>query len=1548
MNLNVPLPTELHTSLVYVDWVRAHDPGAEPAALAVVDAIHETIPFAYEKPGRFVEGMRRRARQLPPAHLPWFWDMVAHRLCATNVRYAGRAFALARKAEREHRLPVDADWYRANVLLLARRGALPAQELSDHQRRLGESLEPAEAHEEYVRVLTAWAASPGELPADLARRVRASARSAGLGTEEDARVLARLVGEARGKAVPDALLDAVAGLLAEHPQDDAVNAALVEVFPDSRGDAASWLRLLLTSGAADAVAAGRVTPEGGLAAWLGRYTRMYSHGRRGGGVARQPMPRELFDLVARFAPRLRAAEVPVRLHEDRYRYPGLDADLLDVCLAEGIAVEDPGEAVRLEFWGARSRRDLKSLAADPVFGPRLEGTVHAGLRGGGTAITRLPENAGIAAEVHSRIEGLLGTLRGGGVAAADEAVDELASLLDRPTTTALDGIEEALAGLDLTGPLARALRAGLPEELGWAALEEVLAGFEPDGVRGVTCTWPVLTVYGRDRAVAVDHAGVRASCAFRVPEDATMHVVHFAGGRFLVSWTAEEQNTSGHHAFWTDRPEEVFRPERQIGLRPFDGLIDGGFGFQFESADGGGRHDGGRVLRPGDRDGIDNHELQMSDGVRFWSNDVYGDDWRRVDPVTGERAGGRELPELPEFHRTGEVPPGRALFQDSLTFAALPEGAPASPLGQDGRLVGCRVLYRTPYAGPSPTDFLLEGVDGRQGRFRSAEPGRHPWGVVRMPAGGEDAVLVEPVNVRVHAVEDGSLLWEAHGFPATRRHQWRKPSGHSVGPVPPPAYWHFLTPRDEASSKALRGIGDAAVRALLDAAVAEGAAGSGDGVRAAAARVLPEVTEPRVVDGVVRVALLAADVLRRRRELSRRVGIMRSGPVVTLPSPVPDTVLAPALYGLLPELRPYEAHVARPQPATLTAVAADGRHLRGEIDDETRRLAVPAPPVEWAALVGGIDAVAWRAAVGTTPAEERAALAALLEIWSGQPFAERGGRWRTGRAPGAELAACRAAGRALADGAERGGTARFLQRAEDPEPAGAEEAETFAVDRDDTVRLPRLLELVERHGPLPLVAEAVDAFARRTGVRIPVATLVIAGLPRRERYDEDKKMLRAKPYKATKAVADEYVSLWHRLGPAGRRAVLAAGVPEDPAELWADGGTTAAAERMAEVWARLLGAKPYVAEDVAEGLEADLGFTPGWAEALATGGTPTGEAYDGGAPGGVARQVLVGAPNGGFALHYTGADGTPVREVRREPHTELGSLVAWAFSERPVGDPAVAGAVGLHGRLRALLDAPETLVPLGWSRELGAAAPGHAAFAPYEGGVLPCPRPMWREDTEPSTAYDDGLFVVAAPHGGVFLRPSRLAEPERLERAERLCGELGASGVWKDLLRFRDVYAGGLDRMAARAAATPVPRGGYEANPLLSVEELVADVAAGLGVGEEAAALYLQLLTLARPTDRAVRRWNGWTAARHKAVQEELAATGAVVTDKRARAGRTVFLPGAWTAPKAPHLPLESAKAALYRSAAANGTSVWGPLLALLPPLPLHELFAQAWEESRT
>ncbi|WP_326766836.1 hypothetical protein OG978_21885 [Streptomyces sp. NBC_01591] len=1224
----VPLPANHRISETYADWARARVPGAEAGARDVLEQADRGRYRSWEKPGRFVDEAGRLARGLPAAHLPWFWDTIGHWMLETHRRSAARAYANARAAERTHELPVDPDWRWANLQLFARFGALPATELGGAPAWLAEVFEPGDAHREFVRLLAVWAASPGELPADLARRVRDSARAAGLGADEEARVLGEALASARGKAVPDRLFDAALGPLAAHSPADDRAAALLDLFPESKNDAAAWLRLLLGCGVADAAAVGRIAPEGGLGEWLRRYATQYSHRTvAGGGVTRQAMPAELFDLVARFAPLLKEDGTPVRLHEDRYRWPHLDADLLDVCLAEGIPVHDPGPTISLEFWDKDAQRDLRALAADPVFGSRLEGTVHAGLRsGGGSAISRLPHNPGIAAEVHGRIEKLLDSLRGGGLAAADEAVDELHGLLDRPTAIVLDGIEEALDAVDLTGPLARALRAGLPEELGWTALEEALAEFRPDETVYTTCTWPVLTVYGETRAFAVDHAGRRGEHTLELPEGAAHPTVHWVGGQFLVAWTGSGDENGISTAYWSDSPADTFEPEQSYGLRPYGGSIQGGLGYQFQTPDGGGRFDGESVLRPGDTAGIGHRDYQMYDGRDFWSTEVFSEDrggreWARLDPATGVPTADRTLP---DFHRPDSFPDGTRPFPDHRILAELPPGAPPSPLGQDGRLTGCRVNYHTPYAGPSPREFVLESADGRTASYRTTVWGRRPWGILALPAGGEDAVVVGSTTVRCHAAEDNSLLWQVRGFAGSRhRGPVRATLGEQAGPVPPPAFWHFLTPRDEPSSRALRAVPDEAVRELLRSGVEDA---------------LPGVTDPRIRQGVARAAQLAADVLRRRQELSHRVAVMRSGPVVELPDPEPDTRLVPALHGLLAQLRGYEERPPQPQPALLTAVAADGRYLRGEIDDEVRVLALPAPPSEWAVLTGRIDAVAWRAAVAATPGEHRQALTALLDVWSRQPFAEPGTTWRTGRAPEPGIAELRSSGALVASGPVRSDLAPFLQRSADPAPAGAEECETRTVAADETIRLPRLLAVLAERGPLPVPEEAVDLFRWRTGVPRAIAALVLDGFAGSDDYAAHLKLCRAKPYKADRTTVYAYDELKGRLGLAGRHAVLAAAVPADPADLWAPGGMTAAADRMAAEWSDRLAITPYTDDGShAAALAKDHGLPETWATALLTG-------------------RLAEAP-------------LDTEEIRSAV-----TALTWAFSERPVGDPVAEGA----------------------------------------------------------------------------------------------------------------------------------------------------------------------------------------------------------------------------------------------------------------------------------
>ncbi|SPF00152.1 hypothetical protein [Streptomyces sp. MA5143a] len=1566
-----------HASTTYADWAAAHDPAAAAAARESIEDMRTQLGRTWTKPGRFVDAMAARARRLPPAHLPWFWDTVGHRLIGYGSRPGGRAYAAARAAEAEHGLPVDPGYRRANALLFAAGGVMPAKEFGAHQRFLAETFPPADAHTALEDFLLAWANSPADLPADLVRRVRASAKAAGHGDDDVARAVGAILSVARKKTVPDSLLAAAEPILTAHPPTDTIASGLVEIFPQGVTDGGAWLRLLIGCGATEAMASGRVVPEGGPHHWVGHFTHMYQYAEQsGGGVARQPLPVEFLDLVGRLGPRLRAEGGPVTLHSTRYHYQGFDADVLDACLAAGVAVVDPGPEIRMRFWGERSRRDLAALAADPVFGPRLEGTVHAhlvpgrspaGRRRAGSAVTLLPGVEGIAHEVAGRVGRLVDTVAGGGMAGAEEAVAELEVLLDRPTVAALDGISDALAGAGAAGALRRSLRAGLPEELAWPALESVYAEFDRDeprqgpeqaagealpGVLGVTATWPVLTVFGRDRAVAVAPDGVRGSCRFTVPDEATMFAVHYVGGSFLVSWTLARDPYHCDTAVWADRPHEPFAPDEVGGLVPFGGSLDGAYGFQFETADGGGRHGGRRVLRPGGREGIDRDELQLGDGARIWTNAVFGGrPWEVVDGVTGEPRGEVALPDFPG-RAPGSAPgtepseAGMSLAVEALQLAPLPASSADSPLGSRDGLVGTRVLFRTRHRDHAPDHYLVESVDGRTARFDIDRPGQEPWGLWAPPGGAaQDVVLAEAetrTGVRAYSA-DGTLLWEVDGHRSPRHPRGRRTRAATVsgGVAPPPAFWYLLRTRDEAGSRVLRSVGRETAQVLLTAARTDGAA-----LRAAVARELPGVTDPVLVQAVVAVAERAARVEERRLALHRRVTLLAQAPPAPPRRSAPDTALLPALFGLVADggREPRRSSPGIALPATLSALAADGACLAGTIPEEVRRLSPPAPPRDWSQLMGAIDAVAWRAAVAPTPDTARAALVALLDTWADQPFARAGGRWWVGRAPAEVLDGLRERGIAVASGTCRanGRECWFVAAAaddphDDPVGAAVPGARHVRVRRDDAARMRALVTAVEAHGPVPVTEAAAARFADLTGVRRAVARLVVAGLVGRPDREEDRALVRKAPYRASPFTAESYDGLRKRLGAEGGRAVLTAALPDDPTELWRPGGVEAAAERMAEVWRERMGAEPVVHDEAADALEAGPGLSEVWARRLAGG-------YE------AAADTTVEAAGWELAATPYG-HGVEVRAVSAETELPYGTPVGldvrsacaalvWAWTDRPVGDPAVAGARALYERLRAELDRPDLLLALPGGRVEDTPARIAERFGPERLPVAADRRKA--EGPVPVTAYDSGPLVVCAPGGDAFLRPCEVADPGVWRRVR------GITGLAEALDRVAPLLVGGgLERMRDRSSSGAVPAGAYEADPRRSCPELVARASRELAVGADAAALYLQLATLAAPTDRDVRRWNGWSTKRHAQVREELLGTGAVVAAKRARAGRSLFLPGGWTELKAPHLPLETVKLHAYGVRPLWGNQLVSLFGRILPPTPLHEMFAAAWDRER-
>jgi hypothetical protein len=298
-----------------------------------------------------------------------------------------------------------------------------------------------------------------------------------------------------------------------------------------------------------------------------------------------------------------------------------------------------------------------------------------------------------------------------------------------------------------------------------------------------------------------------------------------------------------------------------------------------------------------------------------------------------------------------------------------------------------------------------------------------------------------------------------------------------------------------------------------------------------------------------------------------------------------------------------------------------------------------------------------------------------------------------------------------------------------------------------------------------------------------------------------------------------------------------------------------------------------------------------------------------------------------------------------------------AAATRPVGDPVRAGIPLCRELVLDRLADPQLLIAVGARNVLG--EPGRSLWQVLGAGLgareYRDPDARWtrRDGGTRSVGSRDcgGLVVIASPaetldHGAVihkvhvFLRPALALRPRQRDLLDRMAATTTAA---IDRLR-----GAGYGAIADRVRDSPVPPGGYEANPMLSVPGLVGEVADRLRLPPDAAALYLQLLVLAAPTSGRLTTINEWTPARGRSAAGRLVAAGLARSERRPGTSRRLFLPGGWVPggrvaggwPDDP--PIEAWKLPLYEGRLSGGRYV-GPLGRLTPLRPVHELYRFAW-----
>lgn len=1590
-------------ALGFPAWALVNDPANGHHALALVKEMERLARQVKSKPGAAKDGFAALATRLGravPHFLPTYCEEVGRIFLAQgNQTYAAAWFGKAREAERTHGLAIDEERLRAVFLEFALAGALTVKALRQYVKELSKRLDPLTAWQRFRQLCTERSAAGMAPYAGVAEDARSLIRAAGIDrTENEQALLAELLESPAVNRAPAAFWKSWHGQIVElGRREPAVRARLLELLPESDGrDAAerdaAWLALLAETGAEEQLTRPRAEGAEPAALWLATWCR---HVRRG-WPTRTSCPATLA-LVGRMARRLIDDAVPVDL------FLGLRGDfhhldLLDALLAAGVPVVDPpaDHGLGVKYWaekGDDTGAPLTAIAADPRYRPLLrEATPAAWV----TAVVRKSPAVPLLRELfvewaEERADELHATR---GLAAA---ADLVRSLDPHRTTirTIAPAAGERIASLDVAGLLADALSAGILDELGWPALEEALTTLadpaepaaEEDGNSGGARTpgfgslvlsgltiedaWPHLVLSRKGRALVVGPQGLVLDHTLRVPKlDAHWNRarMRFVDGELLVAWEEDNKQVG----YWSSRPDERI----EIGGATIAGYHYGDVHPETTSLPlpGGGRSFGERPLHPGDTRLPEEHRL-LGDGTGHWTvrhhNGAFGP--LELDARTGAVGRAGEPPVI-----AANAQDGRAAWE-STRLLPLQPGLEGTPLGTDGTVLGHWVRIA---AGRAATTVTADGqrivlpITGER-------PNNVAVGRLALPGEGRPVVLG---TSSLNTCDTLALTLPDLAAPGDRTADLRPcQAGHlfaaGTAVVPPLDHWHSLRPRDEAGSRALRGVDAALAAELIDTAwpvdtrsvpeneqrwltvqgVRRRIALQGEPSRhtlpvTAVGALLPGIGHPLLLAGVAGLARHAASLLDRiawyvpQPEASKPA---KAGVAEYRPDHGDDQQLSEAVTSVLPGVGgfgggrgPSGRWWTLNNLRTVTAVLADPPPAQGEgwSTPATAHLLGDAGNHGWLHVLGRLHVLAQGVANPLTAPSQRSSLVQLLGHLNTGVLADRGATLReivlreTGpRSAGAEPAT-RRHGQVLRHGErtvvilglrnhhQQHGTVEWLAVDHDPTGVFGPVAHfTTMVERDTRERvsaawLQKFWRVAALHGSVPFDRARAEAFAELTGIGRARATLLLCPPPALLHWSglnlpgERIAELDLKPAEAV--AAKEWL---HRHNHEAIIDIWAALLPEDPKTLWTDGPDLAAG---AEAWISHFGRLVTLPEEVhptvkgasIEHIEAVLNpaHTP-WM----TGTTRFRLTTDG-------HSRL--APEDPAAVPGHGDLHQAVQALR------------WLAYHLPADSPLRPLLPRAAEALRTRLADPELLLDLRliYTAKGGPMAPVLRAHhgLPATGG-----------------ADEDGLVqcgpaIVLSPYSNeaewVWVRPSGLAGADDPLLA-LIDGLRGASWYGSDQLALTAVIGGEIERLAAAAAT--VPQTGAEAapgalwlqNPQHSVPALVAEAARTHGLGEDAAALYLQLLALPDPTDRNVARWTGWKPARLKKARAELAATSLVLEAKRSRAGRSLFLPCGWQEARSPALPVETWKSALYP------LSTHQPAL---PHRPVPELFALAWQRT--
>lgn len=1587
-----PLAKRQRQALGFPGWAIINDPKHARYALELVKEFKKAVRRSKAKPGHgydvFVEIAKRLGKSV--AHfLPSFWEQVGREFIALdNATYASRAFGKAREAEKVHALKVDETLRKEAFLEFALAGAVSIKALTEYGRDLSAAMEPLEAWA-FFRELCIRRTLGGMPPwTSMIKDITPLIKAAKLDVlEETQKIVVELIESpaiSRASfAFWESLSKAMPPLVASNAHVAGVLLNLIPQTSSWKSEYCRWLDILndwgiLQNAWKDGVdpAAG---PRGGRSAWLTRALQ------QGAGLTQV-----VFDCVEHMKEGLRKEAIPVTPYY-KARWGNrcfVEVDLLDLLLELKVPVADPPPELEIPLneWAKPDDKTAKNRPRDPVClvaDSRFAKPFNLALQASIGEATFEAAATGKAAMREARRQWLLNQIRGVssfGLPDSEASIDRIEAkasrLMFQEFPEALPELEKA----SLLEPLTRTLQVGLMDEYGWPAVEQVFEEFKAAGVLSpqVFGQFPYVIVTDRLKAVVVRGNEIVHRAELKIAAGDKLKQLMFIDGDLFV-WAGASYQASG---FWNSNPQPV----------------DAGYIFWDPSLKGvtadlpdGGTIVGTKIVHRDDKTppAADLNDDLFGDGKHWWKKS-----WEY------DATAGRSLAQLQELDpRTGQL--GRksmpSWFEDFIaegtTFnlgpsSLLPFGSlfPKSPFGAANGLIGFRVR-----SGTGTGTVRIEGVDGRA---VEANTTRNYSMLLSQPATAQ--YLPVELEVEYRGWKQFRICDPTGAFVGSEIRSGTGAYNRGQAFSPPPLFLHSYEVRDVEASKKLRAITSADVEKLLAAENqdvenfrASGSSAKPDSViekiRAGSTstettRAISEFADFKLLDAAIENLLGAKS--NEKLRIGIRGVVIRAGNKTRALAKLITKRKEPSSQAVVANVHEADAAIeAFIRKVNSTFRTLPGRsfvealHELGPFLNGAQELVLfPGP---WFSilpnLVNSLAEKTW-AMYCIDPQETH--WRPFAEMWVKSPLAGLKGRFRryTGNAAAGDFLASQIAAVEARTNlvSAVGHTTNFcipvtfegnrylvlkaqaqyevLEYAPDGNfrtlegltvvQTSVQEYSSFVWDADRWTTFLRCTADKSLHVPAPAF---VAQLAKDLNASAAEVAIVWFGLPNVDSYQanfmpthlRDACKLKSKECSAARESLKA-------LSPARRFELIRSLLDGDPAELW-EVPPAKAAERFSAVWSNDKQRLPLSAEWVEKLCDA---FE--WAQnknrILQAMNAPTQDSLFH-----VATRWTVRPNKGGY---YQGIFPEDTESEFFDETALRGSLIGILMLNYglPVCDPARQKMPELHTTLLQTLSSSDLVLQLGNCYRHDEKDPEFAAKI-VESIVAKPTR------TDKMLSADDGALwaVVHGPQIILGFRPARLVSNAAWTKIEgQLLGlqqETFANVPVFDGLSvvtiFRRVQIARSDELAAiiqRILETPVPVGGWECNPVHSTPATVSAVAKKLKISEASAAYYLQILTLADPTDKNVQVWNGWNSSALKAAGKELLDKGLLIEATRARAGRKLFLPGGWEDLKSPHLPLETWKMPLFRMTREVTGKAVPPLSRIVPLEPVHQLFERAWK----